>query len=171
MKRLLILAVVSLSLVTGCENDYHKFSHKLPSTKVEQDKSDSISGIDADNNGIRDDIDKFIVEQYNSEEDRSAVRQIARNTQSKLLLTNPAEAEDIKSIYDRQVKATVCLGVRRDSSESSVYEGTIKDILQITLNTDLREKAYRDYGRMIGTLRVKFPEESDDGCNYPNEPK
>ena len=171
MKKLLILAVVSLSLVTGCENDYHKFSHKLPSTKVEQDKSDSISGIDADNNGIRDDIDKFIVEQYNSEEDRSAVRQIARNTQSKLLLTNPAEAEDIKSIYDRQVKATACLGVRRDSSESSVYEGTIKDILQITLNTDLREKAYRDYGRMIGTLRVKFPEESDDGCNYPNEPK
>lgn len=171
MKKLLILTVVSLGLVTGCENDYHKFSHKLPSTKVEQDKSDSISGIDADNNGIRDDIDKFIVEQYNSEEDQSAVRQMARNTQSKLLLTNSAEAEEIKAIYDRQIEATVCLGVRRDSSESSVYEGTIKDILQITLNTDLREKAYRDYGRMVGTLTANFPEGSDDGCNYPNEPK
>lgn len=170
MKSLYIISAVALCLVAGCENDYHKFSHKLPSTNIKQDKSEGLVGIDLDKNGIRDDIDAFIVEQYTSREDRDAVSQMAKNVQSELLTSESTGTDELQSIYNQKIRAITCLSSKKTGKKGGIHEGIIKDILQLTLNTKQREQASKDFAWRVGSMPVKFPNEGDDGCDQQLNP-
>ena len=50
------------------------------------ERTDTVKGVDADQNGIRDDIDAYIKNTYPNEEQQKAVIQYARSLQASLLI-------------------------------------------------------------------------------------
>lgn len=98
------------------------------------DRSATLGGVDADNNGIRDDIDKLIVAQHKSEEETKAMQQLAKAIQIELTskLTNRAE---IQLSGERVGKAIDCLGDKTGKDFDRVFHL----ILNSSINTRARK--------------------------------
>ncbi|WP_227553789.1 hypothetical protein [Acinetobacter haemolyticus] len=98
MKIKIIIGLLCIGILTGCGNDDDSKSDTplTPAQKIAKKKSsgeqlqldltDTVAGIDADQNGIRDDIDAYIQKTYPTEEQRKAVSQYARSLQASLLV-------------------------------------------------------------------------------------
>jgi hypothetical protein len=118
-------------------------SGKLPKL----DRSSDIKGPDADNNGVRDDIDAWIAVQPITEPQRKALRQTARVLQRKVLVDlNDKAALDELGV---QTSAHVdCLhdSFAPDSVTASAYRARIE---AITANTRERAKRYLAYNRAV----------------------
>ena len=103
------------------------------------DTTAKVAGVDADNDGVRDDIETHIDQTYSGGTDgptRDALRQYAKAAQAAML-----EAEDqARSVThaEERFRAIECLMARRPSDFPMVFS----DLRARILNTDLRSKAY-----------------------------
>ena len=120
------------------------------------DRSSDIKGPDADNNGIRDDIDAWIAAQPISDSQKKAAQQSARVIQAELLadLTNRAELDQLG---DRSMASIVCLG---DSFMPERQKGRdlSSQIEAMTANTKERTKQYIAYNRAVSGSSGRLPE-------------
>jgi hypothetical protein len=100
----------------------------MPDPKV---NNSTLGGMDSDNNGIRDDVQRFINENYGSNENiKLAAKQLAQDFQSKLLVSDKEEAI---FFLDKQAEAIWCLG--GIAGDSLAY---IKTLEPLYLNTEER---------------------------------
>jgi len=82
-------------------------SDELPSLE----RTDTVEDIEADKNGIRDDIDEYIKKTYQIEEQQKAVIQYAKSLQASLLV----DTEDkiaVKAIINDKTRAISCISVK-----------------------------------------------------------
>lgn len=95
-----------LLLLVGCSKEA---KNEIPVL----DRSASLGGVDADNNGIRDDIDKLIIMQHKGPEETKAMQQTARAIQYELV-AGIKNRESVKESSDQLSKALGCLSQYED---------------------------------------------------------
>jgi hypothetical protein len=130
-------------------------SGKLPKL----DRSSDIAGPDANGNGVRDDIEEYIVKNYTNEKERKAVMQDARAMQASLLV-DVSDILAIKKVGLQMSRSVNCL--------FSIFnaEGDLKQnphaisrqVEAITTNTKPRLKAYLAYNHALDGTTWLLPE-------------
>jgi hypothetical protein len=124
------------------------------------DRSDSLTGPDTDNNGIRDDIDRYLKTVEASEEEKLALIQVARALQA-------VQASDLTS--DKELRVLLNGIVRAASCVIDEYEIMVDGDREIdklqgyTANTRDRTMHYVKWGQSMDGSVFKSPEDVCDG--------
>lgn len=118
------------------------------------DRSDSLVGVDANEDGIRDDIEAFIDALQISEPKRNAIKQNARYSQevlshdySEKTRENKRKAYEIARKYDKVIACKDYVGIPLDDAIN-----TSRTITALTYNTKSRTMAYLTYNKILSGL-------------------
>ncbi len=165
-----LLLLVAVGLLSGCGGGSTSAeAGRQPATLAEQiqaleasgklprlDRSSDIRGPDADNNGIRDDIDAWIAAQPISDVQKKAAQQAARVRQAELLVDLGDKAE-LDRLGDLSMASVKCLG---DAFQPDYQQGLDLSgkIVAITANTQARAKQYLAYNRAVSGSAGRMPE-------------
>lgn len=128
--------------ITTKEQVFQKLEDEGKLPKLE--RTDSILGIDQDQNGIRDDIDSYIKEKYTDELQKKAVQQFARVSQLKLAV-NLEDEVALQESSNEADRATTCVYERFNNDPNIDASEVIDEIGSITRNTKKRLQAYYKY--------------------------
>lgn len=145
---LLPISFMTLAL-TACDG-YPK------STLRYLDTTDTIRGIDEDNNGIRDDLDIYINTTPFTAVQKRALSQYAESLQSSLLI----DSSDKKAVLvatDIEMRALSCIfeQIPRAEREST---NVIHEIIGATFNTSLRKKTNNAKGKTLDGSVIHAPD-------------
>jgi hypothetical protein len=160
-KKIFITATAVL-LLTGCGSDSNVSSsggssnNKLPTNL---DRTDTLAGIDENQNGIRDDIEKYIVENYPDEGQRKALFQDAKVMQTSLLV-NVSDMTAVKKVGVEMSRSVTCMFSKFKSRDVSDQNPHIvsKKIESMTTNTKERLKAYLRFNKAMDGAASSLPE-------------
>jgi len=126
--------------------------HVLPTL----DRTDSLAGIDNNNDGIRDDIEAYIASTYPDPAQQAAVRQLAAVTQEEILVDKGDKAA-LRKIDIRGMHAVHCLSSRfGDGDEHPAAVGA--RIEALSANTKARLLAYLAYSAAMDGTTGTLPE-------------
>ena len=122
MKKGIIISLLSIGLLTACGNDSDEPAQKI--AKMEDlgelpklERTNTVWGIDADKNGIRDDIDAYIKKTYPSEDQQKAVNQYARSLQASLLVDKEDKIA-VKAVTNSKARAISCISMKVPDGKS-----------------------------------------------------
>ncbi|WP_159737614.1 hypothetical protein [Vibrio atypicus] len=129
-------------------------------------RDDTLKGVDADENGIRDDIDEFINALVIPEDERGFYQQSARYTQTVFdydysggteIDTEIAYAHALK--YDVVINCMIQLNLDWDDAT-----GSEELLFAMTLNTKLRSEHYVYYNKVLDGSAFEITEPTGDDC-------
>lgn len=120
------------------------------------DRSSDIAGPDANQNGIRDDIDAWITALPISDAQKKAAQQAARVRQAELLV-DLGDTAELDRLGDLSMASIVCLG---DVFMPDRQRGRdlSSNIVAITFNTKDRAQRYVAYNRAVSGSAGQVPE-------------
>lgn len=112
-------------------------SGAIPPGTVSRDFTDTVAGIDANANGVRDDIESFIATTYVDSKQRAAMMQVAASEQNAILNSSTKQAAFLAAqrVYRSLDCAILVFGTKDFAKKAD-------EILAMTLNTKTRAKAY-----------------------------
>lgn len=154
MRISLFISLLPIFLLIACGND----SSEPPSL----DRTDTIGGVDADKNGIRDDIDTYIKKTYPNYEQKKAVTQYARSLQASLLIDKDDEIA-VKAATNAKAKAISCISMKVPDGKSPNGERVVREIVSITTNTKQRLLEYMTLDKALDGTVISLP--SGDVCD------
>lgn len=128
------------------------------------ERSSSLRGMDADGNGVRDDIDAFIHSSVTDPARKDAVLQLARSKQEVMALVESGQLGDpnaVKAVKIKGAHAVNCFFDRFDfqAKESWQISNAIQKMAYDTLE---RARAYLDYNEALNGRSWPLP--SGDTC-------
>lgn len=119
----------------------------------------TVAGVDTNNNGIRDDVERWIAQTYpTSAKMRAAIAQMALNSQKEL--TTPNLSKD--AAYEIGLEGMDAVKCSRSSSKASGAKWSIKDYMAVMYNTRARLSALMHFQNTVGSRVFKVPQE--DAC-------
>lgn len=129
-------------------------SGQLP--RLDRSSDIKVKGPDADNCGIRDDIDAWIAAQPITDPQKKAAQQMARVLQAKLLV-DLNDKVALQTLGERTAAGVVCLS---DVFVPNRQQGRDlgNTIEAITANTKARAKQYLAYNRAVSGSSGRLPE-------------
>jgi crotonobetainyl-CoA:carnitine CoA-transferase CaiB-like acyl-CoA transferase len=127
-------------------------SGKLPKL----DRSSDIKGPDANNNGIRDDIDAWIAAQPITEVQKKAAQQMARVQQAKTLV-DLSDKPALQALGDRTAAAIVCLRLSFMPNYQTGYD-LGSQLESAMANTKERSMQYIKYNRARSGSTTSLPD-------------
>jgi len=139
----------------------------IPPDPGEAGKS-TLEGIDSDNDGLRDDIQRYIVLNYKDKtEIQKALIQNAKASQKFLLVNN-----DEKLAYDITIEefgAMHCLRTKYPKTDEGFYEfdKTDNDLRSILLNTEQRVKQNSKNNALLSGMMLSDGVVTQNGKSYP----
>lgn len=124
------------------------------------DRSASLAGVDADGNGVRDDIQAWVAQLPASDSQQQALLQLAAANQQALLV-DVADEPALRQVVARQMAGVKCV-VRR---EADVLNGQniVTGMRDRTANTEVRARAYMRYMEAVNGYVMKSPD--GNGCS------
>jgi hypothetical protein len=135
-----MLAVLAgLAWLTACSGGSAMNPRVLPPL----DLGDSVAGVDADANGVRDDLDEIISAQNDTPLQKAALVQTARALRADLGV-DPANASAVSHAAGRLNQAVACVFTRFDAAEAAEQ---VQWLEQLSANTMLRLEAYLQFNR------------------------
>ena len=146
---------------------------KVPGPKIEdqsgrpgvksRDFTASIAGVDANNNGVRDDIEDYINRTYPDPNQRAALMQ---NAQADVALLT-VNTEDLNKVAEAATMLDRSLDCsRKFFSSEDLYNNATREILAMHMNTEVRFRAYAKI-MSLGGYVVHGAEPNDEPCNWP----
>jgi len=126
----------------------------------ELDRSDSLTGPDRDNNGIRDDIDRYLLTVEASEAEMLALVQVARALQA-VQASDLSSENKLRELDDVIVKAATCVIRTYGSAVDGDRES--RKLQGYTANTRNRTRHYIKYGQLRDGSIFKLPRIACDG--------
>ena len=175
------LLVLTLSACSGESSDPGNFSSgqvtSVASLRDDDDdqgeddsssrKHKSIAGVDANHNGVRDDVEKYIAKTYADpakKDTRAALMQYAKTLQAAVVdASTPSTATAAVAGQHLQELATAfqCLGARN----SQDFAVVTSELRLIALNTDARRQAYlkAEYLAEAAVDQLQFRDPADWG--------
>jgi hypothetical protein len=118
----------------------------------------SLTGLDENNNVIRDDIDTYIFQHYHNDSQIKAISQFAKATQS-MLTTNLNDRSAVKAASIKGGNAINCLYLKFDISDGDKSPAIIiREIESITTNTKQRLMAYLAFNKALDGTTLSIPE-------------
>jgi hypothetical protein len=121
------------------------------------ERSTTLTGTDANSNGIRDDVETFITNSYSGVSQQAAARQFASAMQLALLV-DKSDLTAVKSVAAKSARSINCLYTKFDgiSSGGKSPAQVVQELRGITTNTKARLLAYLAYTKALdgtsGTL-------------------
>lgn len=122
------------------------------------ERGPTLEGVDANGNGIRDDIDAFIERSYATEPQRQAARQLAANLQ-KTLVVDKQDRAALMRIESEGGRAVRCVATRFTGEDGSRHGAAVGQELEaVTTNTKARLLAYLAYNKAMDGSVLSAPE-------------
>ncbi|WP_133154222.1 MULTISPECIES: hypothetical protein [Vibrio] len=169
--RFLIVPLVSMFM--GC-NDLRKIEEvpndklppaapvseeelELPETLPSLEREPTLVGVDNDDNGIRDDIERYIDNNYLELDQKQAAGQYAKALQHTLVV-DLTDINAVKSANRKLSEADHCIYSRFDGSNNSTQPAQVSQELEsITTNTKERLLAYLAFARALDGTSWSIP--------------
>ena len=123
--------------------------------------SSDIAGPDANNNGVRDDVEAYINTRYLVAPQKAAVLQLARSFQ-KQLLVNKTDKPAVKLSLLAGAYAVHCVYSKFDGNSPFQPSAVVEEIESVTTNTKARLLAYRAFSKAADGTTLTIPER--DSC-------
>lgn len=173
-KTLVISLLLFVWMLTACGNDSDDSEHKelTPAQKIEKmedsgelpklERTNTVNGIDADKNGIRDDIDAYIKKTYPSKAQQQAVNQYAKGLQASLLVDKKDKIA-LKAVTNEKARAISCISTQVPNGNSPNGDRVVKEILSMSTNTKQRLKKYLELDQALDGTVISLP--SGDVCD------
>ena len=123
----------------------------------------TLQGVDSDNDGVRDDVQRWIALTFlSSQKTQLALRDATMATQNLLLAVDSTSAQ---TATEQELAAARCLGFLHGASNAYTIASRLDDQV---LNTELRKDAYRSSQRKIdvGTLSSARQSELRNFCSF-----
>jgi hypothetical protein len=119
------------------------------------DRSKDLRGPDADNNGIRDDIDAWITAQPITDAQKKAAQQMARVQQAKILV-DLSDKSALQMLGDQSMRGVSCLVdvFKPEFQKGSDLRGHLEAMMA---NTKERAKQYLAYNRAVSGSSGRLP--------------
>ena len=121
------------------------------------DRTNSIAGPDADNNGVRDDVDAYISTRYLAAPQKAAALQVARTIQKELLVSK-TDKPAIKLLTLAEDRAVNCVYSNFDRNGPIKPAAVVQDIESVTTNTQERLLAYLAFSKAADGTTGTIPE-------------
>jgi hypothetical protein len=152
LKKIFITIVLLLTACSGASDD-KTLKDEIPKL----DRTDTIAGIDENGNGIRDDIEKYIVENYRDEGQKKALFQFAKTVQESLLV-DISDMIAVKTVDIQDTRALHCILLRFDVKKGDENPSIAwEKIRSMTTNTKERLKAYLRYNKALDGTASSLP--------------
>jgi hypothetical protein len=134
-------------------------SNRLPNLE----RSPTLQGIDMNGNGVRDDIDAYIEQNFPVAAEKKATLQLARSLQQALLVDTTA-GEALEAISKASVRALKCAGRVFSGPDGTKRMLMMSEELEaLTTNTKIRLLAYLEFNKARSGSVLKLP--SGDTCD------
>lgn len=157
---LLFCSLLLLPLLLGCSDDDGKGIAGLPPDPGKAGKQ-TLEGIDSDNDGVRDDIQRYIAIEYpHSEKMRRVLTDKAKADQA--LILNAHDKEKVLEINVEQDKTIDCLWYI-DPGAASANRKKLKAQM---LNTEERIRAWIKADSHLGGMTFRLPDDDKAQCNF-----
>ena len=144
--------------------------HKLPPFPDETVNNSSLLGIDSNNNGVRDDVERWIFQEYKHPIVQALAMQNARAFG--LILVDPLKAKETKKFTDAVMECESYY-IHQDSRRL-IPKGTYlhKESRPFIINTSLRSHAYYQYNEALsgGVYSLGDWDKYKESCDF-NETK
>lgn len=146
MKKISFVLIAFL-LFSSCAND-----------EIKLDRTDTLGGIDINNNGVRDDIEDYINKNFTNKKEKKALFQFARAMQKKVMFTSN-DREEARRLTIKSNKGLVCI---LHTFDEKTRKKQWQKIRSYTTNTKKRLESYLRLDGMLGGMVFSFPK--GDGC-------
>lgn len=153
-----LIVIPSIIFLNGCEaymwrqNVVQLHEVEKRSGRLQLNTDSNLKGTDADLNGVRDDIDLYIAQNFKQIQQQRAVAQYAMQLQKSLLVDKQNLAQ-VKHISFEKSRAIGCIYERFQVDELPKAMTVVKDISAITMNTKIRFKAHLAFSQALdGTV-------------------
>ena len=121
----------------------------------------TLAGIDSDNDGVRDDVERYIWLTYPaSQKTRAALTQIAKADQNALVAASTSDRSAAVAASHLSVSGTACLRYSFGQAATSIEN----QLIARELNTQLRWKAYSVLQGMLGGEGYRLLKDKKSGC-------
>ena len=117
------------------------------------DVGTAIAGTDADANGVRDDIDRFIAAQSDTPAQKAALTQLAKAIQT-ILTVDPTDTTATATASSASMRSVACIWSAYPASQASTKVHTLQEI---TVNTQQRFTAYVAYSAARNGATLTLP--------------
>lgn len=119
------------------------------------DRSDSIAGPDANEDGVRDDVEAYIAGLEDSDEQKSALRQMSRALQA-AMTADPADDASLREATRKMNDAVACIW---DRYSAEYANHAVSEVQKVMVNTRERFDAYGNYNSAVSGTVVSLPKE------------
>jgi len=121
------------------------------------EREPTLGGIDANGNGVRDDIEQHIAKTYVESAERKAAMQMARVFQ-RMLLVDKSDTAALDAVSEAGSRATACANAAFRTADGAIAQYRMTtDIEAMTANTKTRLVAYLAYNKArsgtVSTMR------------------
>ena len=122
------------------------------------ERGSTLTGIDSNGNGVRDDVDAYISAQYSEASQRAAAIQSARALQAALLI-NVQDVAAARAVSLKITQAANCVFSRFPGSPATKDPARVLQELEgVTANTKPRLLAYLAYNKALDGTSAALPE-------------
>lgn len=151
--------VLVVTLLSACD--------RTPTSTLKYlDTTDTLRGVDKDDNGIRDDIDRYINSTPLKANQKQALSQYAEALQSSLLIDTTSK-KSVKVSADTEMRALSCI-FRTIPYEDRESTNAINEILGATMNTALRKKSNKKLSSALDGSIIHVPNSEQKVCDNGN---
>ncbi len=110
------------------------------------DVTDSVTGTDGDANGVRDDVDKIIAAQSDTQVQRAALTQLAQSIQASLAGSS-SDSAAVAATSSKMNLAVACIFLRY--TDATQAAGQVRWLEEISVNTMPRLNAYEAFNHAM----------------------
>lgn len=121
------------------------------------EREPTLAGIDANANGVRDDIERYIEKKYAEPAQRKAAMQTAKAFQQ-MLMVNTEDPIELDRTSANSFRAIVCLDDSFVDPNFSNSAAVLDEVRAMTTNTKDRLKAYLAYNKARSGSVSRLPE-------------
>jgi len=173
-KTLILIAVINLFSCTQKDANSTKPAEKSMAQIVDAlessgkypvlDRTDTLAGVDADKNGIRDDIDLYISKQEYSEKQKKAAQQKAR-VSHKVMTIDLKDKKAVAKLQDEFNRASACLFQMSYGQDGEISGPSVAvEIANLYANTKKRVKARMAFNHTFDGTTFS-PDDYVDPCD------
>ena len=170
-----VLALLAAAMVAGCSNGSDgpgggtaggiptSFSYKQAFSKLEAsgkfpvlDRSDSIAGLDANANGVRDDIERHIDSKPDTQPQKKSLKALHRAL-SKAMTIDTKDKNALRDVTNSINISTGCIW--KTYRTGTVASPLGNEIEKLTVNTRRRYEAYMKYNSAMNGAVISEPKD------------
>jgi hypothetical protein len=119
------------------------------------DRSATVAGPDTNNNGVRDDIDRFIDAKTDTTAQKQSLR-MASKAMGVAMVSDVASPTALRTATDSLNMAVACIW---KNYPAETADKMVSEMRKVTVNTRVRYDAYMKYNSAVAGTVIKLPKE------------